>query len=238
MCWAKVDMVNLLPVERVLYLDADTLVCNSVLPLWETDLCGNPLAAVQDIGYPVGHSSTAAADAVPYFNAGVLLMDLAKIRAAPSTIESAAASSISSRLQDQDALNTHFRRTWLSLSLKWNAQGLGTYAALPAAERVALDLPAMTAPAIVHFTGPVHATMNAVLNDWGQPFTAKPWGYAGAPGHPYAEEWWKTLERTAWSGYRESAGYRQACELEAKKAEEAGISEFRKRVKESLEWRA
>ena len=35
-------------VERILYLDCDTIVCDSLTELWETDLDKNIIAAVQD----------------------------------------------------------------------------------------------------------------------------------------------------------------------------------------------
>lgn len=72
---------HLLPgdVNRVLYLDPDTLVINAVRPLWETDLKGNLFAAAAHTG------KTRLASSVnqlrlgterDYYNSGVLLMDL------------------------------------------------------------------------------------------------------------------------------------------------------------------
>lgn len=72
---------RLLPgaVKRVLYLDPDTLVINSLRPLWETELQGNLFAAAAHTG------KTDLANSVnqlrlgterDYYNSGVLLMDL------------------------------------------------------------------------------------------------------------------------------------------------------------------
>ena len=65
--------------HRILYLDPDTLVINSLRPLWEMDLKGNLFAAAAHTG------KTELANNInqirlgtdhPYFNSGVLLMDL------------------------------------------------------------------------------------------------------------------------------------------------------------------
>ncbi|VDB85569.1 unnamed protein product [Peniophora sp. CBMAI 1063] len=230
-CWAKIDMLELLPVERVLYLDADTLVRKSVRPLWDLDLQDHPLGAVQDVGYPLGPTSTLDTPSDPYFNAGILLLELSKIRSGLVDLKAIALKNLSSQCADQDALNAHFSQRWLSMPLEWNAQGLGTYAKMRSPERAGLDVESMTNnAAIVHFTGPVHPTMNAVLNDWGQPYTAKPWGYAGAPGHPYAEEWRRTLEGTVWGDWRTSAEYEVQRDESKSRAMEVGIKEYGRRV--------
>jgi len=85
----------------------------------------------------------------------------------------------------------------MALDLEWNTQGLGTYAELPCAERDLLPLGDMTKnPHIVHFTGPVNPGMIDVMNPLLQPCTAKPWGFIGAPGNAYADEWWAVQGRT------------------------------------------
>jgi hypothetical protein len=70
-----------------------------------------------------------------------------------------------------------------------------------------------------------------VLNPYVQPWTAKPWGYAGAPGHPFAQKWWETLDATPWRGWRASADL-MALRAEAKKrVVEEGIADFEKAVR-------
>jgi lipopolysaccharide biosynthesis glycosyltransferase len=230
--WAKMDMIGSLPVERVLYLDADVLVRADLAKLWQTDLSGKSIATAQDIGFPLGHGERVG---TKYFNAGVILMDLAKIRARLPELISMAERARSSRFKDQDALNKHFRDDWLELDLVWNAQGLGTYAEQWSAERSALNLDAMRSkPLIVHFTGPVHPTLASVINPYVQPVNAKPWGYVGAPGQPFAAEWWAALERTAWSGWRETEEFKTSCLYARGKAEQEGITAFHKAVDETL----
>uniref|UniRef100_D8Q053 Glycosyltransferase family 8 protein n=1 Tax=Schizophyllum commune (strain H4-8 / FGSC 9210) TaxID=578458 RepID=D8Q053_SCHCM len=197
--WAKLDVVRRVPTERVLYLDADVLVMDDLAELWNTDLQGKAIGAAPDVGYPRGHPGLDLASAHPaYFNAGVLLMDLTKMRSSASDLARLARSATDLHFKDQDVLNLHFAGDWIALSLKYNAQGLGTYASIVTPWRMLLDIDEMRdSPVIVHFTGPVQPSLVKVLNPWVQPYTAKPWGYAGSPGHPFADAWWKVLERTA-----------------------------------------
>ncbi|EEB90468.1 hypothetical protein MPER_11322 [Moniliophthora perniciosa FA553] len=53
-------------------------------PLWEIDLEGKTLGAALDVGHPVGHGDL---HGKPYFNAGVLLLDLAKDEAEFEVVE-------------------------------------------------------------------------------------------------------------------------------------------------------
>jgi len=82
----------------------------------------------------------------------------------------------------------------------------------------------------VHFTGPVNPGLVEVLNPYLQPCTAKPWGFIGAPGHPYVEEWWEVQDRTAWSGTRTSDEYQRLCEQSKEEAVQIAIQQFRERV--------
>jgi lipopolysaccharide biosynthesis glycosyltransferase len=84
--WYRVLLPQLLPnLERVLYLDADVIVTDSLRPLWAMDLDGNSLAATTTV-FPspewgarhcraLGLKSTDL-----YFASGMLLMDLGRLR--------------------------------------------------------------------------------------------------------------------------------------------------------------
>lgn len=228
--WAKIAAISksILPVERVLYLDADVLVRADLRTLWEIDLGGKPVGATPDVGYPMGHPDM---ERGPYFNAGVLLLDLVQIRTTLPELIKVSLQCQHALHKDQDALNIVFRGIWHALDLRWNAQGLGTYADSVYTDRDVLDLSAMrTDPAIVHFTGPVNPGMAEVLNPYVQPYTAKPWGYAGAPGNPFTEEWWAALEETEWRGYRGSQLHSQYCAQKQEEATRAGLEAFREKV--------
>jgi hypothetical protein len=75
--WARVDLISIIPAKHILYLDADTLILEDIQDLWKTDLGGRALGAAIDVGHPRGYKAVGEGR---YFNARVLLMDLAKIR--------------------------------------------------------------------------------------------------------------------------------------------------------------
>ncbi|KAG2341696.1 glycosyltransferase family 8 protein [Suillus weaverae] len=224
---AKIDMMKILPVERALYLDADMLVRRSLEELWSTDLEGSSIGAAMDVGFPMGHGGVSRGR---YFNAGMLLIDLAKARTHLPELEARMRSTKESHYRDQDVLNVHFAGDWAEVNLSWNAQGLGTYAEIGSADRDSLALGDMKDPGVVHFTGPVHPDLVAVLNPFVQPYTSKPWGYAGAPGHPFKDEWWGALNETAWTGWQGSTQYHEMCEEEKQKAIQDSITKFETRV--------
>ncbi|TFK45378.1 glycosyl transferase [Heliocybe sulcata] len=214
--WAKVDLIKVVPIEKVLYLDADILCRKSLGELWRTDMRGNAIAAVPDIRYPLGHPGVPK-DA--YFNAGVLLLDIPKLRPDLSKLETLASEMQNMRHPDQDALNTFSRPYWTALDLKWNAQNLGSspspHSYVHPTQRAALALNKLQSPAIVHFTGPVSPRM------------------AQLRGHPYREEWWAVLDGTAWKGLRASPAWEERCEEEVERAVKEGTQRFRDIVAES-----
>jgi len=52
--WAKIDIIGIVPSQRVLYLDANTIIRSNLQQLWDTDLAGNKIAAAPDVGFPFG----------------------------------------------------------------------------------------------------------------------------------------------------------------------------------------
>ncbi len=143
-------------VQRVLYLDCDMLVRDNIEKLFDIDMEGKPIAAVRD---SIGAFITARRDlkgnrdifdiADPYFNAGMVLIDVGQWRVADimGRMEQALKDGIMQRIYyDQDFLNLVFSNNWLILPWRWN-----TIDARHAHE--GLD------PAILHYTG-----------------EAKPWG--------------------------------------------------------------
>ena len=75
---------TLLPktVKRVLYLDCDTVVVQSIGNLWNLDLKGHVAGAVMEPTiYQVVKQEISLKEQDPYFNSGVLLIDLERWRA-------------------------------------------------------------------------------------------------------------------------------------------------------------
>ena len=70
----KVCYPDLLPVDKVLHLDIDAMVCDDLTPLWETDMSGKWFGMVRE------YLGTTRPFGFYYYNAGVLLMNLEQMR--------------------------------------------------------------------------------------------------------------------------------------------------------------
>lgn len=149
--YARLFLHELLPpgTARALYLDCDTFVRSPIEQLFEIDMQGMTLAAVKQVnsmrqlGGRDLREKTLFSMAEPYFNAGVVLVDLEKY-AEVDVVEAVRFSLppeiIEQLLFDQDILNYVFRGRILELDFRWNLQN-----AEPAHE--ALD------PHIAHYSG-------------------------------------------------------------------------------------
>ena len=123
----RLGLPTLLPkIDRLIYLDADIIVMGDIEELWEQEMENNVLLAVEEPKYLNIErlKGLGMKDSSPYFNAGVLLMDLEKMRA--FGLEHKTSSYVNERLkslkyQDQDILNALFENLWHALPLAFNA---------------------------------------------------------------------------------------------------------------------
>ena len=190
--WIRVVLPDVLPeVDRVIYLDADVLVLEALEPLWGTDLAGARIAAVANVVEPDHHPHVRELGLDPtggYFNAGVLVMDLAAMRSDGTVrVITDYVREHGTRLAwfDQDARNVTFAGTWHHLHPRWNTQNsLRTWADW-ATEVFGSDTraEAVDHPAILHFEGPA---------------VCKPWHLLC--DHPLRDRYLQTLARTPWAG--------------------------------------
>lgn len=164
---------HLLPenLDRILYLDPDTLVINPLRPLWEIALDGNLFAAASHTGlteFANGVNRIRLGSDSNYFNSGVLLMDLNRCRKeiVPDEVFAFSAEHKASLLlPDQDILNAMYGKRILPLDdVIWNydARNYNSYM-LRSSGKTDVDW-ILTHTAILHFCG-----------------RAKPW----KPGYPY-----------------------------------------------------
>lgn len=160
--WYRLLLPDLLPhCERVLYLDADTLVLQSLLPLYMRELGTDLLGAVATptIGWEAHCHAIGLESSNGYFNSGVLLMNLELMRAENFTataLQLAHSKNNSLRFPDQDLLNMVTKGRWTKLLPKWNAVSylwLEPQAADGMYSQLEREV-AACAPAIVHFEGP------------------------------------------------------------------------------------
>lgn len=187
--WYRIFLPELLPeVDRVLYLDVDTIVMDSLEPLWELDLAGSYVAAVTNVFYMRSHAQRPVElgiEPADYFNSGVVLMNLDLMRrddSARALSEYAVAHAGELAWPDQDALNVVLGKRRVDLHPRWNCMNsvlLFPWAAdVLGAERVEQ---ARARPAIRHFEGP---TIN------------KPWHYGCES--PMRDVYFEHRHRTPW----------------------------------------
>lgn len=120
---ARLKLPSIFPeLSKVIYLDCDIIVNTNIANLWNIDLNGFPIAAALD--YAAGRQEFAALgfDLKKYFNAGVIVMDLAMLRKMEferSLVEVLIQQQ--SLRHDQDILNFIFKNQWLQLLPEWNS---------------------------------------------------------------------------------------------------------------------
>ena len=179
---------GLLPnkLNRVIFIDSDTIVTTNLRELWNTPLQGKALAAVpdhwlscRDHGYVHGE----------YFNAGIMLIDLVRWRSTDilgKGREFANANPHRLRHWDQDVLNHVFNDDWLPIGERWNAcphlYGLLPEFNLDPAELTATEKLAISNPAIIHFAGPG---------------PVKPWNARCI--HPLKDHYLQSKSKTPWA---------------------------------------
>jgi lipopolysaccharide biosynthesis glycosyltransferase len=187
--WYRIFLPELLPeVDRVLYLDVDTIALDSLEPLWHVDLADSYVAAVTNVFYLRSHAQRPVELGIPatdYFNSGVVLMNLDLMRrddSARTLFDYAAGHATELAWPDQDALNVVLGKGRVPLHPRWNC--MNSVLQFPWAADVfgaeAVEA-ARARPAIRHFEGP---TIN------------KPWHYGSES--PMREVYFEHRRQTPW----------------------------------------
>lgn len=188
--WYRILLPQLLgSLDRVLYLDADTIVLQDLQPLWRTDLGDALLGAVPQHRQMLGGEHLQQHGISPsdgYFNSGVLLMDLCRMRGSgfvSRIIEAGRQLRGAVSYPDQDAYNIACANRWHRLHPRWNAfaslfltGGVSDYI-----DDAPAYAEAVASPAILHFEGSIFA---------------KPWNYRCV--HPHRELYRAYRKRSAW----------------------------------------
>jgi lipopolysaccharide biosynthesis glycosyltransferase len=188
--WYRLVLAQVMAdVDRALWLDADTIVLQDIEPLWQTELGEYSLAACPNALLYSAKDDVAqlgVSERHKYFNTGVLLMNMKKMREQESDKSLRQAALTYQQwihFADQDVLNCVYHQSYKRLPLKWNFL-THSYINVPETKRVhGLDeyREARQQPAIVHFTGRA---------------AKKPWSYQCS--HPY---------RDVYLQHRQAAGF-------------------------------
>ena len=156
-------------IDRVLFVDVDMIALEDISSLWNVDLKDKIVGVVSDhvMGLAFDKQRKLGIKSGKYFNAGLMLMDLAKWRTNHISKEALDLLVENSGFEhnDQDALNIVLENKSIFLDLKWNAQPNHLR------EMQVKD------PALVHFCG-----------------QEKPWHVSSA--HPYTEQYLSYREKT------------------------------------------
>lgn len=184
----RIQMAELLPkdIDKLLYLDVDIIVAGAIRRLYDTDISGYYLAAVEDAQNEDKHIAGHLPDE-PYFNSGIMVINLAMWRE----------TGLNKRLSDfiinnpekikywdQDALNVVCKNQWKPLPPKYNFQKSLLNFSGDAFTYTQQDVAAARLhPIIIHYTG-----------------KSKPWSYMD--DHPMKAQYYKYLAKTPWRAYK------------------------------------
>ncbi|MES2107456.1 MAG: glycosyltransferase family 8 protein [Bacteroidota bacterium] len=148
--------------NKILFLDSDTIVRKPVIGLWEKDVSEVALAASVAAGMHDYPAKLSLACTSLYFNAGVMLINLdywRKANVLERCIELIANERQRIKWWDQDLLNIIFEGQWLLIELTWNAQPYIFGEVHEETDATILQyagyglVDAFIDPAIVHFAG-------------------------------------------------------------------------------------
>ena len=191
-CYSRLAIADVLPetMDKVLYLDVDTIIREDLTPLWETPLDGYAIGAVMDTSNnDIRHFNRLRIPAnAGLFNSGVLLVNLAWWREHHAAdIFRKYITDFPDRFyfHDQDVLNATLWNHRKPLPLKWNCQSAFFYKIGHVFYdwwAVEKELKEATAhPAILHFIS-----------------AEKPW-IEGCL-HPMTDEFFRYQAMTSWAG--------------------------------------
>jgi len=242
----RILMPRLLPndVQRVIYLDADLIIRADLARLWDCELDGHLCLAAQDCAAPFVDSSVALKNfercrshlgslrpienyrelglnpCAAYFNAGVLLVDLAAWRAADLSGQMLACLERNRehvRWWDQYALNVMLAGRWGALDPRWN-QGSNVFA-FPSWKQSPFDRAVFEQlrddPYVIHFTT-----------------RYKPWLLSCL--HPLRSQFYEYLDRTVWAGWRPWKKMRLTTIFEIAKTQERRMRLARRRLRSRI----
>lgn len=170
--------------DQLLFMDTDLVVNGDISELLDLTVIDQPLAAVPDTGMTALKKETLGLQAnTPYFNAGMMLINLAYFRKHHLTEEISLFIEQHPELcefWDQDALNAVIKGNFELLDYKYNVQS-GFY---EINNNDALALKAIENPIVIHYSGGGNG---------------KPWFYNNR--HPQQDVYYKYLKLTSFRYY-------------------------------------
>lgn len=162
-------------IERAIYLDSDLVVVGEISELAGADLAGRTVGAIREVSQEEVLAAWSSEGLTRYFNAGVLLIDLARWRKekiSQKTFAFIAANAGRLHWADQDALNLVLKEDWQELDKSFNLQIGRNQKKIRGVD-----------PIIIHYVGRL-----------------KPWNFLYY--NYYRKYYWRYLKLTPWRDYR------------------------------------
>jgi lipopolysaccharide biosynthesis glycosyltransferase len=192
--------------SRAIYLDSDLLVETDLNDLWNSEMGDYTLLAVQDFLVPnvaspgglLRFRELGFDPEAPYFNAGVLVLNLTRWRQekiAERVFEYLLNHQNSLTLGDQEGLNAVLANSWRKLKPNWNIQssvfGFNRWANSTNKQEIEESYEDILAsPYIWHFTGPLkpwHEDLDhPAKTDWRQNLYSSGWFQDNESGSEYS----------------------------------------------------
>jgi lipopolysaccharide biosynthesis glycosyltransferase len=196
--YGRLFIGSMLPesVTRCLYLDCDMIICGKLSPLFNMEMRGNTVAAIQDTVNPSTKEAIGLNRKEPYFNSGFLLIDLNKWR--NTNAEQACLDFITQHHgrvthHDQGVLNGIFHQDVSILPLKYNVM---TIHYMMERSRIL---------SYFHEESPFYdedeiaqAKAHPTVLHYTPSFTSRPWVRNCC--HPLKKLYWDAVEKTPWAG--------------------------------------
>lgn len=198
---ARLLVGELLPknLDKILYLDGDTIIRSNLAKLWKTDLTNHAIAASIEPTVDKRRKSSLGLDGYPYYNAGVLLIDLKNWRRqniGTEIIDFYQAHSGQLFANDQDAINGSQKGKIYTLSPKYNYSNIFDQYSYRFLTKLC-DFPyisyqtfeaARQNPTIIHYLG-----------------EERPWRVGNS--HKYRDDYLKYLNLTPWKNQNLEPGW-------------------------------
>lgn len=187
----RLFLTDILPltIDRVVYLDCDLVIEDDISILYDYALNGQPIGAVVDPYNNNLHARLGVSPSHRYFNAGVLVIDIAlwrELSIKHKFVEYVKRNAINLRFHDQDVLNATFANNVSYLPYQWNFQAKTKSKDLIfIGLEYKCDNTDFSNPSIIHYTT-----------------NLKPWFYRHDV--PFEDRYVKYLALTPWRDYTPS----------------------------------
>lgn len=169
--YLRLVLIKTLPVyvSKIIYFDGDIIVNTDIYPLWEHPMDGNAAVAVPDINHFIFDNYQRLNISSPYFNSGVMVIDIDRCRQLDLTdrcLQILSATTL--EYPDQDALNMVLDGHVAYAPLQWNlVTGFLLTNNLPMIPPDIRNLAARLASgrrkAIIHYTGEYKPWLNGTF---------------------------------------------------------------------------